>query len=506
MNFKKTIQENWPLVLIALLFLASRLTNLTGLPIFTDESIYLLWARELSLKPTRIFISLSDGKQPLFIWLSAIGIKLYPDAYLFWGRLVSVLAGLFTLIGTYFVAQNFFQKKSVAILSSILVLLSPYLLFHDRLAIMDSLMAAFGIWVVYFGLKLQASITASSAAKESLKKSVILGFVLGFALLVKSPAAYFAFLLPLNFIFFEKKKLVTYKQTIIYYLLSIFLAKLIYFPLRLSKAYFIIAMKNRDFVLTLSEFLRRPMFYFPNNVQSFFGWLGEYFTWPVFSFVLFSLLYGLYIKRYRNQSLYIFIYAFLPFLSISLFGKIIFPRYLLFITPLLLVLLSNFLIHLGRRLKLAVFVLLLFLLFLPALIFNFKILTSPPDAPLPGTDQNQYIKGEASGYGLEEVYQFLENGLEKNQRVYLVTEGTFGLFPYAIQLRFYRQLDRLKILDYYPLPTVFDDKVVSAAKQAPTYLLLKDHQKAEITWNAKLIFAVPKPKSDRNVLLYQIVP
>ena len=505
MNFRKILQKNWLFALIAFIFLITRFINLTRLPIFTDESIYLLWARELSLKPTRIFISLSDGKQPLFIWLSAIGIRILPQAYLFWGRLVSVLAGFFTLIGTYAVTQKFFKNKKASLLASIFVLLSPYLLFHDRLAVMDSLMCAFGIWVVFFGLKLQESIKPGPLfQKRPLIKSVILGFVLGSALLVKSPAIFFVYLLPLNFIFFEPQKLKTYKQTIIYYSTSIFLAKIIYFPLHLSNAIFIIAMKNRDFVLTLGEFIQKPMFFFPNNVHSFLVWLGEYFTWPIFFLCLISIIFGFFIKKYRNQSLYIFIYALFPFLTISLFGKIIFPRYLLFITPLLLISLSGFLFHCYKKGKKAFFYFAVSLLFLPTLLFDLKIIFNPEKAPLPNTDQNQYVRSESSGYGLDKVYQFLESELQKNPKVFLVTEGTFGLFPYAIQLHFYDRLDRLQILDYYPLTATLNPKVFEVAKNFPTYLLLKDHQTAEPTWRARLIIESPKP-GGHKVLLYQIV-
>src|SRR3989344_7406580 len=60
-------------------FFASRLFNLTIIPIFTDEAIYLRWAQIALTDPRWRFISLIDGKQPLFIWLLLPVLKLMSD-------------------------------------------------------------------------------------------------------------------------------------------------------------------------------------------------------------------------------------------------------------------------------------------------------------------------------------------------------------------------------------------------------------------------------------------
>ncbi|MCX6792160.1 MAG: hypothetical protein NT149_03940 [Candidatus Gottesmanbacteria bacterium] len=82
---------------LAVLFFVTRLTNLTKLPIFTDEAIYIRWSQIGSRDPNWRFISLVDGKQPLFTWIMMVFLRFIRDP-LVAGRLVSVLAGFFTTL------------------------------------------------------------------------------------------------------------------------------------------------------------------------------------------------------------------------------------------------------------------------------------------------------------------------------------------------------------------------------------------------------------------------
>src|SRR3989338_2009720 len=88
--------KNPQLVVIALIiagYLATRLTNLTTLPIFTDEAIYIRWGQIGLRDASHRFLSLEDGKQPLFVWLMYPMLKIFSDP-LIAGRMVSVMAGL----------------------------------------------------------------------------------------------------------------------------------------------------------------------------------------------------------------------------------------------------------------------------------------------------------------------------------------------------------------------------------------------------------------------------
>ena len=97
------------LVLLILIFLATRLVQLTLIPIFTDEAIYLLWAQIALSDPRWRFISLIDGKQPLLIWLMLPMVKYVADP-LVAGRLVSIICGLVAMTG--FSVFSYYLTKS----------------------------------------------------------------------------------------------------------------------------------------------------------------------------------------------------------------------------------------------------------------------------------------------------------------------------------------------------------------------------------------------------------
>src|SRR3989339_157604 len=105
MNVKKLLNppkyKFWLYLILAVsvmaAFFVSRLINLTLIPIFTDEAIYLRWAQIGLADPRWRFISLTDGKQPLLIWLFYPALKLISDP-LIAGRIVSIVCGFFSLI------------------------------------------------------------------------------------------------------------------------------------------------------------------------------------------------------------------------------------------------------------------------------------------------------------------------------------------------------------------------------------------------------------------------
>src|SRR3989344_7751595 len=110
-------------VVLALFFL-TRVYNLTVLPIFTDEAIYIRWSQIGSRDAAWRFISLVDGKQPLFTWIAMVFMRFISDPVLA-GRLVSVFAGLGSFIGMFFLGREVFKNIRVGVIASILYLVSP---------------------------------------------------------------------------------------------------------------------------------------------------------------------------------------------------------------------------------------------------------------------------------------------------------------------------------------------------------------------------------------------
>lgn len=103
-------------VILSIVFFATRLQNLNSIPVFGDEAIYIRWSQIIKSVETLRFIPVTDGKQPLFMWILAVFLKFFNDP-LFAGRLVSVFSG-FEILSVIFLVSciipSFFseEKKS----------------------------------------------------------------------------------------------------------------------------------------------------------------------------------------------------------------------------------------------------------------------------------------------------------------------------------------------------------------------------------------------------------
>src|SRR3989344_6949701 len=96
-------KELYPFFILGLLFIFSRIYNLGSLPIFQDESSYINLALKISNNPLEFWdesFLLPIAKPPLFLLIEAIFLKQIPN-FILAARLVSVAAGLLSLIGIY---------------------------------------------------------------------------------------------------------------------------------------------------------------------------------------------------------------------------------------------------------------------------------------------------------------------------------------------------------------------------------------------------------------------
>src|SRR3990167_10498616 len=141
------------LVLLTLAYFFLRLYRIMSLPVFTDEAIYARWSQIARFDASWRFISLIDGKQPLFIWLNMTLIRVINDPLLS-GRLISVFSGFATMIGLFFLGRELFKNRWIGILSAFLYLIFPFALVYDRMALYDSLVGTFMVWGLYFEILL----------------------------------------------------------------------------------------------------------------------------------------------------------------------------------------------------------------------------------------------------------------------------------------------------------------------------------------------------------------
>jgi len=173
------------MILIIALFFLTRLIKLDQFPIFSDEGIYIRWAKVAWKEAQWRFISLTDGKQPLQTWGTIPFLKFFPDNALLAGRLFGVTGGLISLIG-FFVLTFYLFGKTAAMIGSFLYVFTPYFLFYERMALVDSWVNAGFIWIFLFLIHL--------VKERELSTASILGLSGGFFLLAKSSVRIFLML------------------------------------------------------------------------------------------------------------------------------------------------------------------------------------------------------------------------------------------------------------------------------------------------------------------------
>ncbi len=471
------------ILFVIALFLAIRLINLTLLPIFADEAIYIRWAQLIWQKTYYFFIPLSDGKTPLFMWLLAPLLKLGADPLLT-GRLLSVISGLATLIGVYFLVKTLFDKKT-ALVAAILVIFQPFLLFYDRLSIVDSLLTALTVWSFY--------VTYLLLTKPSIKLGIILGLLAGAVLLTKPSGLLFLLLNTLLLFLFPLKKIKTLvKPGVVAAVISLGLYNL----LRLSDAFHLINSRSSDYLRSSQEIIHGFTQYFFPTFKVFFSWLVNYLSWPALLMLAVSLFLA--VTKPAKKILIFFIWIIIPFLIQVSIGKIIYPRYLLPIIPLVAIILSWGAIQLWQKNKL-ISLFLVAVIFTTWLRFDWWLLTNPALAPLDPWERSQYLQQWSAGYGLKEIKDYLNN-LPKDKLILVATEGSFGTLPDGLQI-FFNQSDHIQILGVgFPDKTVIPAMEQALLSGQSVYLVVNAHRyNLSASNRLTLISEYPRPGGEKLV-------
>lgn len=484
------------IIIIAIFTFASRVANLLNIPIFTDEAIYIRWAQIGLADPAHRYISLTDGKQPLLTWLMYPMLKIFSDP-LFAGRFVSVLSGVSAVVGIYFVARSLFGRK-VALFATIIYFFSPFALVYDRLALMDSLLSSLGIWSLYLEILLIRHLRLDVA--------LLLGVTIGAGVLTKSSAFFYLYLLPASLLLFDfkiKKKFKRFLRWLGLSAVSFTIVQIMYNSLRLSPWFYIIEQKNYTFIFTFQEFLQKAPAVFLPNLGGLFSFLFSYITLPIGIVIAIGIILG--ILRKDKRLIFLFLWFLFPFLLLSAFAKVLFPRFILFmVMPLFVIaayILANLTVFAYQKMKILLFIIPLVLAY-PA-YQSYLLIASPVESAIPSTDKNQLFDDWPSGYGVKKVISFLSQRA-KDKKIVIGTEGTFGLNPTVYEI--YLGLNKnVEIYGFWPVSEV-PQKLLEEAEKYPTYLIFKEKQVIPEDWPLTLIAKYRRGKGETFLLFYQVNP
>lgn len=488
--------------IFVLLYSLTRLYQLTELPIFTDEAIYIRWSQIAKQDANWRFISLTDGKQPSYVWIAMILLRFFEDP-LFAGRMVSVIAGFFSLIGIFFLARALFKNNWIGLVSSFLYLMYPMAVVYDRMALYDSLVVACMIWSLYFSILLVKHLRLDVA--------LILGLVTGGGILTKSSNFFSIYLLPFTLLLFDwkhKEKVRRLLLWVLMALISIILSYSLYNILRLSPFFHIIDKKNEIFVHSIPEWLSHPFRDFASNFMGLFDWLIVYFTLP---FIFLAAAAFLIKRSFFFEKVVLLLWFATPFFALALIGKLIYPRYIFFMTVFLLPLVaySLFTLYSLFRQKVIFAIICFLVLFLP-LRTDYYLYTNFSSASIPRLDLDQYANEWPSGGGVREAVSFFEDRA-RSSKIFVATEGTFGLMPYALEI-YLKDNPNIEIFGFWPVndPPV---EMARAASRIPTYVLFyqpcascKYSGDAPDDWPLEKVFEFKKPGDLAYLTIYRVKP
>lgn len=356
------------------------------------------------------------------------------------------------------------------------------------------MVGAFSVWAIYFSVLL--------VRKIRLDIAFTLGFVLAAGLLTKSSSIFSVYLLPGLLLLFNFKQKNWERKLIEVTFLGIFAALMslfMYNLLRLSPFFHIIAEKNTIFVYPIHEWIKHPLLQLQGNIIGLTHWVFTYLT-PFYWFLIVVALFTN--TKFIREKLLLLGYFLLPFLALAVFGSVIFPRFIFFMSLYLLPIAAfglmtiiNYVNKFMVQRKLSVgyvitpLLIILFTLY-PAKV-SLDFIFNPSQAAIVDADIDQYITLWPAGGGVKESIEFFQNQA-KDKKIFIATEGTFGLLPYAFEI-YLEDNPNITIKGYWPIGEI-PDEVVNASKKMPTYFVFYQPctscQKAGYSpdnWSLKLV-------------------
>lgn len=496
------------LVLIIVIFFLLRLPSLNLIPVFADEAIYIRWAQVMKNEPTLRFLPLSDGKTPLFMWLNIPMFKLFSDP-LIAGRMLSVFSGLFTLLGVWFLGWKFFDnqgneksiKMRVGLWGAFLISITPFFIFFDRMALVDSMLAAFSIWSLNFSLLL--------IKYPRFDLAMMLGYLFGGGLLTKPPAFFNILMLPTTLLLIswrDKKRQIKLVKLFLLWVIALIVTMFIYNILRLGPGFSNLNARNQDYVHSPVDVLTtNPLDPFIPHMRDVFEWAFNYLGLPLVIMILVGI--GSILLTRNKLGAIVLAWGMIPLIIEMMFLKTFTARYVLFTVPGFIVVGAlgiDFLLSRLRK-KWLPFVIGFLLIFWPA-YFVSTLLTDPAKAPLPRNERRGYLEEWTAGVGLKEIANYLEE--ESKKRFIVVgTEGYFGTLPDGLQI----YLDKNRQVVVIGGGATVSAQLKQTAREHPTFFVANKSRYPQTSWQGVELIkeypkAVPSDKEQDSMLFFRVLP
>ncbi len=462
------LKQNYPILFVILFYFTLRLINLTIIPIFNDEAIYLDWGWRETHVPGYLFYSLYDAKQPLLMWLFGIFQIFFTDP-LFAGRSISVLTGFASLLGIYFLSREVFDRK-IALLTCFLYVITPIFSFFDRQALMESAITTVGIWFCYMLFRFYKT--------HKMKYSVYSGIILGIGFFIKSSTLiFFASYLLVQFYYYlysSDKKYVILKNTLICIAVSIIIDLLLF----IQPQFWQTLSSNSRYGFTIGEIMSFPFGVWLRNLLGNLE-IGFFYITPV----LFSLGIAGIIRFSRSKEKNKILFALwflLTFFLQTFLIKGATQRYLVSYLPYIL-LPAAYMIYQMLRKNRTFGIALVALAIFPAILLTLVQVVNPPAyflslSKFTRYSETSYIHSFTSGYGVLEAVNYLKKEAKNRKTIVAIAENSGN--PESGMNVYLNKFENMPVtyLDASALPGINEYDCLGIS--APTYFVSRDEQLA----------------------------
>jgi hypothetical protein len=438
------------------------------------------------------FLPLSDGKQPLFMWLTIPFFKFITDPLLA-GRVISALSGIVTGAAIVMSSQVLFKNPRLSLTAGLVWAVLPFAVFFNRMALVDSLLTMFFILAFLFFVLAVVHVRLDAA--------MLAGFVIGFAWLTKSSAVFAIALLPVLFVFNPKKLFVS----CLLFLAAFVIGFGMYNILRLGPEFHQIGLRNADYVHPLSEVLRHPLDPLKPHLGDTLGFYWYLLTPLGMIFALFGIVNT---KRdHLRQRLVLALWVLVPVFTQSFMAKAYTARYILFTLPFVAILIAHGLEHFGQHsqksfLKIAS----TGLLVIVCLGLDLLMIYRPQDLPLPRIERAGYLEEWTAGFGIREVSDQIKE-FAKSGPVLVGSEGFFGT-PFDGLQMYLNQVPNVRVIGVGVWIDSVHEKLKNALTDNQVFLVVNStrfHHPDPEKIGLKLIASYPKalrPDNTREYLLF----
>jgi 4-amino-4-deoxy-L-arabinose transferase-like glycosyltransferase len=502
--------ERWFIICVGLLvgaYIITHLWNLTALPVFADESIYIRWS-QLIIDDWQqyAFFPMNDGKTPLPMWLTVPALLSFKDP-LFAGRFVSVIAGVFQVVTVGWIIHLLGGKKKTALLGMVFTSFLPFWFFHHRMALTEALLLLFSSLSIATTIKAQRLFSKKRLFLPTIVWSVMSGLFFGLAIWSKIPALLTIAALPLFVLCFDvpkkQNKLHQYGTRLSFVSLTIVTGLVVFVSLKLHPAFGQLFNRGSDFLFPWTEVLLQGKWMQTiQNIPSYISYFTAYFTWPLL-LILIASLFG----KNDKKILFVLVLATLSYLGpIALLGRVVYPRYLfpavlyLTIAAALAVeqLHARFIETPSSLPKKIIASLLLVFGLAHSLgmsgVFAFQAIFAPNEIPFVAADNVQYLEEWSSGHGITEVISYLRHASE-SESIAVATEGSFGTLPDGLLMYLHRtDVTNLYVEGVgYPVQSLQGKYLERATDFDRQLLVVNSHRMQLPTEEITLVFEVCRP-------------